>query len=317
LAAIGAKPWERDMDAKTATRTKVVVESAEAVLGLHWFVARDYTARDEGLEFEIITPGIKTKFPSSDPRSRDHHLVSATNYQKAFEQGKADIYRACEWGQIRRTYDSPKGLIVARRPAMVYQSIFVRPDSPVNATIAVANKTVGVQFHQGSHYATLSMLEGFLRREEIKLVHSGTVQERYEALMNGETDAATLMEPWVTLAHKKGCKEIIGTFYQGTENAGADLNREVWEGALRAVKKAVRLINADKRKYVHYLIEEMPAQYAREIMPDDFYLPRLRYVDPAPYTQEEFERAYNWMLTWDLVGPNAAYEQLVCNRVPA
>ena len=70
------------------------------------------------------------------------------------------------------------------------------------------------------------------------------------------------------------------------------------------------------RKYVHYLIEEMPAQYAREIMPDDFYLPRLRYVDPAPYSQDEFERAYNWMLTWDLVRPNAAYEQLVCNRVP-
>jgi len=34
---------------KTETLTKVVVESAEAVLGLHWFVARDYTARDEGL----------------------------------------------------------------------------------------------------------------------------------------------------------------------------------------------------------------------------------------------------------------------------
>ena len=38
----------------TADRTKLVVESAEAVLGLHWFVARDYTANDEGLEFEII-----------------------------------------------------------------------------------------------------------------------------------------------------------------------------------------------------------------------------------------------------------------------
>ena len=40
----------------TASRTKLVIESAEAVLGLHWFVARDYTAKEEGLEFEIITP---------------------------------------------------------------------------------------------------------------------------------------------------------------------------------------------------------------------------------------------------------------------
>jgi len=188
------------MATATATRTKLVIESAEAVLGLHWFVARDYTAKEEGLEFEIITPGIKTKFDWNDPRSRDHHLVSSTNYQKAFEEGKADVYRACEWGQIRRTYDNPKGPIVARRPAMVYQAIFVRPDSPINATIALANKTVGVQFHQGSHYATLAMLEGFMPREKLQVVHSGTVQERYEALMNGETDAATLMEPWATLA---------------------------------------------------------------------------------------------------------------------
>ena len=33
------------MVAATADRTKLVVESAEAVLGLHWFVARDYTAK--------------------------------------------------------------------------------------------------------------------------------------------------------------------------------------------------------------------------------------------------------------------------------
>jgi NitT/TauT family transport system substrate-binding protein len=303
------------MATATATRTKLVIESAEAVLGLHWFVARDYTAKDEGLEFEIITPGIKTKFDWKDPRSRDHHLVSSTNYQKAFEEGKADVYRACEWGQIRRAYDNPKGPIVARRPAMVYQGIFVRPDSPINAAIALANKTVGVQYHQGSHYASLAMLEGFMPREEIRAVHSGTVQERYEAMMNGETDGATLMEPWVTLAHKNGCKEIVSTFYQGTENAGAELDPKVWDAAMHAVKKAVRLINQDKRKYVHYMIEEIPQQYARQITPEDFYLPRLRYVDPAPYTQGEFERAYNWMVTWDLVGAGAKFEGLVCNRI--
>jgi NitT/TauT family transport system substrate-binding protein len=209
------------MTTATTTRSKLVVESAEAVLGLHWFVARDYTAKDEGVDIEIITPGIKTRFDWNDPRSRDHHLVSSTNYQKAFEQGKADVYRACEWGQIRRTYDNPKGPIVARRPAMVYQAIFVKGDSPINATIALAGKKVGVQFHQGSHYASLAMLEGFVPRDQINVVHAGTVQERYEALMNGEVDAATLMEPWVSLAHKNGCKDIISTFYQGVENASA------------------------------------------------------------------------------------------------
>ena len=295
--------------------TKVVVESAEAVLGLHWFVARDYTVRDEGLEIEIITPGIKTKFEWTDPRSRDHHLVTPTNFQKAFEEGRADIYRACEWGQIRRTFDNPGGPIVARRPTMAYQRIFVRPDSPFNAPITLAGQSVGVQFHQGSHYATLSMLEGFLPREDINVVHAGTVPERYESLMDGEVVGATLMEPWVTLAEKQGCKLLVGTYYQGTENASPDMSREVFDALMRAVKKAVGLINADKKKYIHYMLDEMPDKYARQLDVDDFYLPRLRYVDPEPYSRDEFERAYNWMRTWDLVGPDGTFEGLVDNRI--
>jgi NitT/TauT family transport system substrate-binding protein len=152
------------------------------------------------------------------------------------------------------------------------------------------------------------MLEGFMRRDEINVVHSGTVGERYEALMSGETDAATLMEPWVTLAHKNGCKELVGTFYQGTENSAATLDSKVWEAANRAVRKAVKLINQDKGKYVHYLIEEIPEKYAKQLKPEDFYLPRLRYVDPAPYTQASGpvggeRRAVIWPAARPLRGP--------------
>lgn len=297
-----------------ASRTLITIESAEAVLGLHWFVARDFTAADEGLELKIIIPGIKTRFDLSDPRAHDHHLVSSWNYQKAWEQGKCDVYRACEWGQIRRTYDSTrKGPIAGKRPAMVYQAIYVRPDSPLNTPIQFGNKSVGVQFHQGSHYSTLAMLEGFVGRRSIKVVHAGMVQERYEALMEGTVDGATLMEPWVTLAEKNKCKMVLGTFYQGVENISADLQSDKVNALTRAVKKAVKLIQADPRRYVHYMIDEIPEKYAKQIAPSDFYLPRLRYVDPAPYTQEEFQRAYDWMLTWDLVGPNAKYESMVCN----
>ena len=299
----------------TTGSRRIVVESAEAVLGLHWFVARDHTVRDEGLEIEIVTPGIRTRFDWTDPRSRDHHLVTATNYQKAFEEGRADIYRACEWGQIRRAYDNPDGPIVARRPSMVYQGVYVRPDSPLNAPITLANRSVGVQFHQGSHYATLSMLEGFLPREQINVVHAGTVLERYENLMDGEIDAATLMEPWVTLAEKQGCKLLVGTFYQGTENASRSMGQELFDAVMRAVRNAVALINEDKTRYLHYLLDEIPEKYSSRLSLSDFHLPRLRYVEPVPYSEEEFERAYNWMRTWDLVGENAEFDTLVSNRL--
>ena len=299
----------------TATKRKIAVESAEAVFGLHWFVAKgDGLFDEEGLDVEIVRPKPPAKFGPNDPRRYDHHLVNSGNYQNLFEERKCDGYRSCEWGQIRRTYDVKReGPIAWKRAPVICQAIYVRPDSPVNAPSQLANKTVGVQFHQGSHYVTIAMLEGFVDPKAMKLVHAGTSHERYEPLEKGEVDAATLVEPWITLAEKNGFKKICETHYLGLENFASDLEPEVIQALMRALRKAVKHINADKRRYVHYLIDEMPEKYRKQITPDDFYLPRLRHMDLAPYSREEFEFASEWMKKWDLLPKDASYERLVAN----
>jgi NitT/TauT family transport system substrate-binding protein len=84
---------------------------------------------------------------------------------------------------------------------------------------------------------------------------------------------------------------------------------------MRAIRKAVVLINADKKRHVHHLLAEIPEKYRARLSPDDFYLPRLRYVDPAPYTEAEFERARRFMVEWDLLAPDATYDKLVANVI--
>ena len=295
----------------------IKVESVAAVLALHWFVARDeglFAA--EGLDVEIVTPPPPPPFAPGDPRLVDPRLVDSFNYQNYFEQNACDVFRGCEWGQIRRADDSKRGGPIAfKRPAVVCQGIYVRPESSVNAPIQLAAKTVGVQFHQGSHYATIAMLHGFLSKDEIKPVHVGPTEQRYEKLERGEVDAATLMEPWVTLAEKNGFKKIIETHYLGVENISQDLDRATLDKLTRAIRKAVVLINANKKKHVHHLLDEIPEKYREQLSPDDFYLPRLRYVDPAPYTEAEFERARRFMVEWDLIAPDATYEKLVANVI--
>lgn len=293
------------------------VESVAAVLALHWYVARDeglFAA--EGLDVEIVTPPAPTPFPAGDPRLVDPRLVNSFNYQNSFERNACDVFRGCEWGQIRRADDSKRGAPIAfRRPAMVCQGIYVRPESPVNAPIDLAGKTVGVQFHQGSHYATIAMLQGFLSRDEIRAVHVGPTEQRYETLARGEVDAATLMEPWITLAEKNGFKKIIETHYLGVENISPDLDRATLDTIMRALRAAVTRINADKKRHVHHMLADLPEKYRAQVSPDDFYLPRLRYVDPAPYTEAEFERARRFMLEWDLLAPDATYDRLVANVI--
>jgi NitT/TauT family transport system substrate-binding protein len=295
----------------------IKVESVAAVLALHWYVARDEGLfADEGLDVEIVTPPAPKPFPPGDPRLVDPRLVDSFNYQNFFEQNACDVFRGCEWGQIRRADDSKRGAPIAfRRPAMVCQGIYVRPESPVNAPIQLAGKTVGVQFHQGSHYATIAMLHGFLTKDEIRPIHVGPTEQRYEKLERGEVDAATLMEPWITLAEKNGFRKIIETHYLGVENISRDLDRATLDKLMRAIRKAVVLINTNKKKHVHHLLAEIPEKYRVQLSPDDFYLPRLRYVDPAPYTEAEFERARRFMVEWDLLAPDATYDKLVANVI--
>lgn len=193
------------------------------------------------------------------------------------------------------------------------QAIITRPDSPIHHPGGLRHQPVGVNFHSGSHYTALRLLEGYLRRDEINLVH--IEGNRFAALERGDVVAAVLMEPYITLAEKLGYQVLCEGHYIGSDIASDALDAETFEAIQRAIRKAVDLINADKRKYLHYLIDDMPEQYRHLITPEDFHLPRLRYVYPRPYDPVEFERTREWMISWGLIAPDASYEELVDNRI--
>ena len=76
-------------DDTTAGTKKISVESAEAVLGLHWFVARDDGLfAEEGLDVEILRSQAPPPLSGDDPRLTDPKLLDAFNYQKLFEEKK-------------------------------------------------------------------------------------------------------------------------------------------------------------------------------------------------------------------------------------
>ena len=195
----------------------------------------------------------------------------------------------------------------------------VRPESTHYYPGTLGNKPVAVQFHAGSHYVALRLLSGYLPEEKLKLVHYGSPQFRFEAMLKGEVEAAALMEPWITLAEKLGCRAVCEGHYLGAENASDNMDEETFAAINRAIVNAVNRINADKRKYMHYLIDEprfaaVAAQHGG-ITPEDFHLPRLRYSYNTPYTDEIVEDTYHWMVRWGLLDGAACSNELVDNRV--
>ncbi len=284
---------------------KLRLETTAPFQGLPELVARDeglFAA--EGLDVEFVRRGENA--PTAVDRSMTNpELANAfASHGSAAEQGGAAMFNACEWGNYRRVEDSKTGSRqVGRRAIVVFGALMVAPDSDVYTPQQLANKLVGVPYFAGTHYLAILLLEGFLPRDAIKtcLAPNGS-RLRFEALMNGEIDATTLTEPYITVAEKAGCRMIVAAPYHGTEVASEEMDGETYASFNKAVREAVRRINADKPKYLQYFIDyhaSDPAVAALSV--DDLNPSRLQVVDPAPIPPEELQRTYDWMRGWGML----------------
>jgi len=295
---------------------KLVLETTSPFQGLPELVAYD-----EGL-FE--KEGIKIEWAERDEAGIKTADTSLTDVKGAnpfgshgtlLEQGKADMYNACEWGNYCRAGATGVGSRqVGRRGIVTYAAIVVRPDSPVYTPQQLAGRTVGVPFYAGTHYLALHMLEGFLPRDQIKVCAAPNgSRNRFNLMMKGEIEATTLTEPYITLAEKKGCRVVCSAFYHGTEVASDKVDAETYRAFNSAVREAVRRINANKQAYLRYFIDYHKAKDPEigALKPEDLRAGRLVVVDPAPIPDDELQRTYDWVRSWGMLDETESPLQLV------
>jgi NitT/TauT family transport system substrate-binding protein len=300
---------------------KLVLETTSPFQGLPELVAyQEGLFEKEGIAIEWADrdeAGIKTADTSlTDVKGADPFVSHGT----LFEQGKADMYNACEWGNYCRVGATAGSRQIGRRAIVTYGAIVVRPDSPVYTPQQLAGRTVGVPFYAGTHYLALHMLEGFLPREGIKICRAPTgSRNRFNLMMKGEIEATTLTEPYITLAEKKGCRTICSAFYFGTEVASDRIDAESYQAFNRAVREAVRRINADKNAYLHYFIDYHKAKDPEigTLKPEDIRASRIVVRDPAPIPQDELQRTYEWVKSWGMLEETQSPLQLVNMDVQA
>src|SRR5258707_13592064 len=118
------------------------------------------------------------------------------------------------------------------------------------------NQPIAVTPNNGSDFTTLKMMEGFLAQEHIKRVHAGSMLKRLEAVRDGKGAAASVMEPWISVAQKWGLRILIESHSTRSEAAGDDLDGKTLRKMFDAQAEAVKLIEKDPTPYVHYFIRE-------------------------------------------------------------
>ena len=301
---------------------RLVLESTAPFQGLPELVAYDeglFAAEGLAVEWADRDKGVekKTETGVTSPKGVDPFA----SHGRLLEQGQADMYNACEWGNYCRVQDTSIGSRqVGRRAIVTYAAMIVAPDSPVYTPQQLANKTIGVPFYFGTHYIALHMLEGFLPRELIKVCRAPNGSRyRLQSLLAGEVDAVTLTEPHITLAEQKGCRTICSAFFHGTEVASDRVDADTYAAFNRAVREAVRRINANKRAYLHYFIDYHaktdPEIAALKI--EDLRESRLVVCDPAPIPRDEMERTFDWLKSWGMLEQTASPLALVNADVQA
>ena len=294
---------------------KVRTSVMNAVHELAVLVARDEGLFEtEGLDVEIV------RMPGTFQAKADHRALREGIFDRTMEavynEGGVDQYRMCEWGVMKRTVEAigagqRPAKIVALGSAMSSMAIITGPNSSIYEPEQLKDTPVAVSPFNGSHFTTLKMLEGFVKKESILVVNSGTMRERLEAVVKGEVAAGNFSEPWISVAQKQGCRIIMESHSTRSEAANDELDGPILAAMFKAEGKAAEMINSNPSSYAHYFVAEADGL----LEPNELQTWRLLYASPAPYTRERFEDTYQWMLGHSgLVEPGATYETVVDNR---
>jgi NitT/TauT family transport system substrate-binding protein len=296
------------------TRKKPQVAIMNAVHDLPVLVARDKGFfKDEGLDLDFVTtPGMAQVTTS--------HLVKFDSIfdrplDSVYNDGGIDQYRMCEWGIMKRAVEADSShlrgrKIVALGASMSKFAVVVSRDSKYYEPEMLKDQAIAVTPNNGSHFTTLKIMEGFLAPEHVKTVHAGPMLKRLEAVQSGKVAAASLMEPWISVAQKRGMRILVESHSTRSEAAGDDLDGPTLKKMFRAQARAVELIEKDPKPFVHYLIAETGGL----LEPHELQTWRLLHAPPQPYTRERFDDTYNWTVKWNMTVPGATYENTVDNR---
>ncbi len=141
---------------------------------------------------------------------------------------------------------------------------------------------------------------------------------RLRSIMDGSLEATTLVEPYVSLAEKLGCRIICSAFYHGTDVASDRLAPETYAAYTRAVRAAVKRINTNKSAYMHHFIDYHVKQGEIEVAQlnvSDLRESRVIVADPTPIPAEEMQRTVDWLKSWNMLEKTETPEVLVNNRV--
>ena len=225
--------------------------------------------------------------------------------ESQLQNGTLEVYPVCEWGAIERVQALGGGKIIGLDTTVRTGALMVGKDSKIQSVGELRNVPIAVTWHAGTFYAAIEVLEAAgVPFEDIKLVHAN---DRLEALLNGTTQAAALMEPLVSRALAKGARKIADLRWRGGIVAGNDIDEETAGKLRRALNRAIAWLREnDERSREQVLRDLSPEQRQNGLMPE--------LVGVQSYEAGEFQEKVDWMLDRGFLEQAPIYNEVVRSK---
>jgi ABC-type nitrate/sulfonate/bicarbonate transport system substrate-binding protein len=248
--------------------------------------------------------GLKIEYNEDNPqgvagRAKDY----ADRWKESqLQKGALEVYPVCEWGAIERVQSLGKGKIIALDTTARTGEIMVMPGSSIKSVKDLANVPIAVTWHAGTFYATIEVLEAAgVPFDQIKLVHAN---DRLDALLSGETQAAALMEPLVSRAAEKGARKIADLKWRGGIVAADDIDAETAGKIRRALNRAVEYLRENEDRSREELLRDLkPEQRKTGLMPE--------LLGVQDYKISEFQEKVDWMADRGFLDKKPTYDEIV------
>jgi len=248
--------------------------------------------------------GLNVEYHEDNPKGVEGRVENFSERWKESQlrEGTLEVYPVCEWGAIERVQQLGKGKIIGLDTTARTGAIMVRKDSRITSLAELRNVPIAVTWHAGTFYAAIEVLEAAgVPFDAIKLVHAN---DRLDALLSGETEAAALMEPLVSRAASAGARKIADLRWRGGIVAGDNVNDETANKLMRALNRAVEWLRQNEDRSRAELLRDLTPEQRKTGM-----LPELLGVQG--YQPAEFKEKVDWMMERGFLNEAPAYQDVV------
>jgi NitT/TauT family transport system substrate-binding protein len=251
--------------------------------------------------------GLNVEYHEDNPKGAAGRVEDFSKRWKEtqLQKGALEVYPVCEWGAIERVQALGGGKIIGLDTTVRTGALMVAKDSKIQSPAELRNVPIAVTWHAGTFYAAIEVLEAAgVPFDEITLVHAN---DRLEALLNGTTQAAALMEPLVSRALAAGARKIADLRWRGGIVAGNDVDEDTAAKLRRALNRAIAWLRENEDRSRQEVLRDLdPEQRAQGLMPE--------LVGVKTYRAEEFQEKVDWMLDRGFLKDAPDYAEVVRSK---